>query len=309
MTASCERNSGSRLIGLSGNAPGISGFGFGDATAKSPGAAHPRKASGAGALSTSPRVVAFPPGRNEWPRAAGWAWASWEAGSSPGSTYGPGWACGTPTCVGSGARTRRPRRGSGGPGAVASGRGSASAFCLHRGDGGGARDRLRSGSAGRTTRGSRTWSEIVAALGRGATLVGDRLREAAGPQPPGSDAHGGAGREGGRAPRLPRGPALLAEPRPRSRDRLGPRGRAQRPPIPRARRRGAQRSPHALVLAGRSPGRRRAQRHDVPQPRGGSASCSPSPARRGTASGPRRSRPRSRRSNGRSPEYADLLRR
>ena len=45
---------------------------------------------------------------------------------------------------------------------------------------------------------------------------------------------------------------------------LGTRRRAHRPAVPRPRRRGAQRSAHAVVLAGRAAGRRRAQRHDVP---------------------------------------------
>ena len=39
------------------------------------------------------------------------------------------------------------------------------------------------------------------------------------------------------------------------------------PPLSRARGRRAWRTAHAVVLAGRSAGRRRAQRHDVPQPR------------------------------------------
>ena len=43
---------------------------------------------------------------------------------------------------------------------------------------------------------------------------------------------------------------------------------AGRPSLPGARRRRAQRPAHAVVLAGRSAGRRRVERHDVPQPRG-----------------------------------------
>ena len=59
--------------------------------------------------------------------------------------------------------------------------------------------------------------------------------------------------------------------RARPRDRLGPRRGPVGPAVPGPRRRGAQRPPHAVVLAGRPAGRGSPQRHDVPQPRGGAA--------------------------------------
>ena len=64
-------------------------------------------------------------------------------------------------------------------------------------------------------------------------------------------------------------------------------------PVSRARGRRARRSAHAVVLAGRSAGRRRAQRHDVPQPRGRPLPADQARARRATASGRSRCRRRS----------------
>ena len=109
---------------------------------------------------------------------------------------------------------------------------------------------------------------IVAAIKKGAKLTGDRLREAARPKRRRGGAHGAAGRGGRRPARLPREPAVCAEPRARQADHLGARRVRGGPAIPGAGRRGAQRPAHAVVLAGRSAGRRRVERHDVPQPRG-----------------------------------------
>ena len=102
----------------------------------------------------------------------------------------------------------------------------------------------------------------------GREAEGDRVREAARPQRRRSRAHGGAGRRGRRAARLSREPVVRAESRARQADRLGARRRGRRASVSRARGRRARRSAHAVVLAGRSAGRRRPERHDVPQPRG-----------------------------------------
>ena len=64
--------------------------------------------------------------------------------------------------------------------------------------------------------------------------------------------------------RLSREPGVRAAGRSGPRADLGARRRDDRPALPRARRRGAQRTAHAVVLARRAAGRRRAQRHDVP---------------------------------------------
>ena len=161
----------------------------------------------------------------------------------------------------------RPRRGGGGPGALAAG-GRGQGLLVPRGDGEGARDR-RDLDLRTEPRAHREHGGDRGRAGRGGRARGHRLREAAGPQRGRGAAHGRAGQEGGRPARLPRGPALLARPRARPRHRLGARGRALGPSLPGPGRRGAQRAPHALVLAGRAAGRRRAERHDVPQPRGG----------------------------------------
>ena len=80
------------------------------------------------------------------------------------------------------------------------------------------------------------------------------------------------------------------------------------PAVPRARRRGAQRPAHAVVLAGRPAGRRRAQRHDVPQPRGRPPSADEARRAARAASARSRSRRRSRRSSGRAPSTPSMLR-
>ena len=72
----------------------------------------------------------------------------------------------------------------------------------------------------------------------------------------------------GCAARLPRGSVVHARVDEGPGAELGARRRDCRSPLPRARGRGAQRAAHAVVLAGRAAGRRRAQRHDVPQRRG-----------------------------------------
>ena len=83
------------------------------------------------------------------------------------------------------------------------------------------------------------------------------------------------------APAVERGKAVV----------VGARRGAGRPAVPRPGRRGARRAAHAVVLARRSAGRRRAERHDVPQP--GGRPVSPDQAGRAARQHP--SRPRSRR--------------
>ena len=109
----------------------------------------------------------------------------------------------------------------------------------------------------------------------------DRLRKAAGAQ----CRRGEAGRGAGAARRGSR----TAISRTRSsrrrwsagRELLWARGAAPTGrPVPRARGGGAQRPAHALVLARRAAGRRRAQRHDVPFGAASCATCSPSRASR-----------------------------
>ncbi len=244
-------------------------------------------------------VVASSAGGRAWHKAVDWAWASSAAGSSRASTSAPGWGFATPTCEGSGARTpgepKRPR-----PSPDRSASGDAKAFasieamvaapeidCIW--------------ICGPNHARIENMERIVEALGKGGKLVGIACEKPLGAERGRGAPHGRARDEGRGAARLPRRPALLAGPRARSGDRVGARGRAQRPALPGARGGRAQRAPHAVVLAGRPAGRRRPERHDVPQPRGGAAPAHQAGRRRGTASGPRRSRPRSHRSSGRGP--------
>ena len=111
----------------------------------------------------------------------------------------------------------------------------------------------------------------------------------------------------GRPARLPREPALRAGRRARDARSLGARRGAHRPPLPRARGRGAQRAAHAVVLAGRPAGRRRAQRHDVPQRRGRRASAHRSPAPPRTACARSKVSAHIARLKWSRPEYAELL--
>ena len=172
-------------------------------------------------------------------------------------------ACATPTCSASGAPTRRtPQRRPRWPRALDVG--DASAYTSID-------DMVAdpaidaSGSAGRTTRGSRTSRRSSHAIERGrGQLDGHRLREAAGPQ---------RGRGEAGAPSwckragLSTATSRTSSSRRRSSAGASSSGRAARahgPALPRPRGRGAQRAARALVLAGRAAGRRRAQRHDVP---------------------------------------------
>ena len=96
-----------------------------------------------------------------------------------------------------------------------------------------------------------------------------RLREAARPQRGGSAADGRAGARDRRPRRLPGEPGVQPLGRSRPRTGLGARRPSRRAALPDARRRGTLRPAQRLVLAGRAPGRRRAERHDVPLGRGG----------------------------------------
>ena len=109
---------------------------------------------------------------------------------------------------------------------------------------------------------------IVAAIKKGAKLKGIACEKPLGRNAAEAQSHGRTDRRGRRASRLSRKPAVHAEPRARQADRVGERRRVCGPAVPRAGGRRAWRTAHAVVLAGRSAGRRRVERHDVPQPRG-----------------------------------------
>ena len=81
-------------------------------------------------------------------------------------------------------------------------------------------------------------------------------------------AHGRADRIDAAAARLSREPGLRAGHRARQGDRLAAGGADRRAAVSRARGGGAQRAAHAVVLGRRAAGRRRAQRHALPQLRG-----------------------------------------
>ena len=100
-----------------------------------------------------------------------------------------------------------------------------------------------------------------------------RLREAAGANRCRGEADQDTRRRGRSKPRLSREPALRARSDPGTRAALAARRRPDRPALSGARRRGAQRAAHAMVLARRPAGRRCAERHDVPLDRGGASSA------------------------------------
>ena len=178
--------------------------------------------------------------------------------------------------VGGGARRRRPRhlepdarqrRGSRRAGALAARRRRAGVR-LDRGDGRGSSRSTASGSAARTSRASRTWSASSPRSRRARSSSASPARSRSAATPPKRARMVELVEEAGVlhgylenqlfAPSLERGKQIVWA-----------RGAALGgPALPRARRRGARRPAHAVVLAGRSAGRRRAQRHDVPQPRG-----------------------------------------
>ncbi len=160
---------------------------------------------------------------------------------------------------------------------------------------------IASGSAGPTTRASRTWRRL-STRGRAApNWSAIACEKPLGAQRRRSAAHGGARREGRRAPRLSREPALCARRRARKNDCLGARRGIVGAALPGARGRGARRAAHAVVLARRPAGRRRAERHDVPQPRGRTLPADQAGRAARTASGRPRSPRRSPRSSGRVP--------
>ena len=106
--------------------------------------------------------------------------------------------------------------------------------------------------------------EIVDAVERGQRdPPGHRLREAAGADGRGSRAHAGAREPRRDRARLPGESAVRAAGRGGLCPGLGARRRDDRPAVSRPRRRGTRRTACALVLARRSAGRRRAERHDV----------------------------------------------
>src|SRR5256886_14464228 len=74
-------------------------------------------------------------------------------------------------------------------------------------------------------------------------------------------------------PRLSRKPGVRTGRVAGPRHHLGARRHAHGPPLSGPGGGGAQRTPHALVLAGKAPGRRRPQRHDVSLLAGGAASA------------------------------------
>ena len=109
---------------------------------------------------------------------------------------------------------------------------------------------------------------IVAAIKKGAKLQGDRVREAAGAQRRRSRAHGASSsKKPACCTAISRTSCSrrVSSAASRSSGRAAPQRRG--PPVSGARGRRARRSAHAVVLAGRSAGRRRPERHDVPQPR------------------------------------------
>src|SRR5207249_11342479 len=109
--------------------------------------------------------------------------------------------------------------------------------------------------------------ELRGDRGRGHARQGrasrDRLREAARPQCLRSEAGPRAHEKDRDRSRLSREPGVCARRGAGPRHHMGPRRGAHRPPLPRPGGGGAQRTPHALVLAGQAPGRRGPQRHDV----------------------------------------------
>ena len=157
-------------------------------------------------------------------------------------------ASATPTCAACGARTGQRRRG----------RGAGALAARRRRRGPSTRSRrwwptrrsTASGSAAPTTRASRTWRRSSRAIAQGAKLIGDRLREAA---------------RRATSPRRKRMVELVEEAGcctaisktscsrralERGKRSSGRAARRCRPALPGARRRGAQRPAHALVLAG-----------------------------------------------------------